>query len=238
MHKKKIITVLNQDRVRNINMINFIKQYPINSIHRVGNSILVRGTSDRTWIYISSNETIEFHEIIQLLTEEDEYFAIIEDWMLPHLIQKQKILWQLSCVKLYYPNDLQVPKPNSIIKRLQPKSAEYIFKHSKYQDFTSVMYIKERIDLGIALGIFIKEKLVAWLMTHDDGAIGFLHVLPEYRGRGYARDLTFEMIRRLRAENEVPFVHIEESNLPSMNLAIKTGFSKERRIHWFQRSRC
>lgn len=237
MDKNKILTVLNEDRVRNINLINFIKQYPIKSIHNVGNSYLIRGTSDHTWIYISSKNTSELEEIITLLNDDDEYFAIIEDWMIPYLIKDKKIIWQLSCEKLYFPKDVKVPESKNTISELLPKYADYIFTHSKYKEFTSVEYIKERIDFGVALGIFQDEKLVAWLMTHDDGAMGFLHVLPDYRGRGYARDITYEMIKRLREDNEVPFVHIEENNTPSMNLAIRTGFLKDRRIHWFQRSR-
>lgn len=237
MNKKEVLTVLDQDRLRNINLINFIQQYPLKSMQRVGDSFLIRGTSDQIWVYISSNNTSEFLEIIKLLDAEDEYFAIIEDWMLPLLIKERKILWQLSCVKLYFPNDLQLPESESKIIQLQLESADYIFKHSKYQDFTSIEYIEERIELGLALGIFMDKKIVAWLMTHDDGAMGFLHVLPEYRGRGYARDLTFKMIKLLRSMNKVPFVHIEENNRPSMNLALKTGFRKDRRIHWFQLER-
>ena len=39
---------------------------------------------------------------------------------------------------------------------------------------------------GPSAGIRDSGKLVAWLMTQDDGSIGVLHVLDDYRGSGYA----------------------------------------------------
>jgi 8-oxo-dGTP diphosphatase len=61
-----------------------------------------------------------------------------------------------------------------------------------------------------------------------------LEVLEEYRGRGYAYDLTVYLIARLREQGRIPFVQVEDTNRKSMNLALKLGFRKDRRIHWFK----
>jgi len=37
------------------------------------------------------------------------------------------------------------------------------------------------LEKDISAGIILDEKLVALGFTHDDGALGFLHFLPEYR---------------------------------------------------------
>lgn len=237
MRLEQVLADLDQDPIRNINLMNFLRQYPLVSIDQVGRSYLIRGTSDHTWVYISSTEPTEFAELMRLLHEEDEYYAIIEDWMLPALLQGKEMIWQLTCMKLFFPNEIPLPMPKDHIVKLSKECAEYIFAHSKYKDFTSIEYITERIEIGHALGVFEEGRLVAWVMTHDDGAMGFLHVLPECRGKGYANDLSYELIRRLREEGQIPFVHIEESNVPSMTLARKIGFLPDRRIHWFQRSR-
>ncbi len=231
----EILPLLEKDPVRNVNLINFIQEYRLNRVDRVGDSFLIKGISDHVWIYISSNNIADFEEIITKLDDDDEYFAIIEDWMMPYLIEDKKIVWKLSCMKLFFPDNKEIPEVKSRIEDLNDDYAEYIFSHSKYSDFTSVDYITERINKGVAFGIFQDDQLVAWLMTHDDGAMGFLHVLEEYRGRGYAQDLTYKMIEYLREENQIPFVHIEENNTKSMNLALKIGFQKDRRIHWFYR---
>ncbi|SFG41486.1 FR47-like protein [Desulfotomaculum arcticum] len=95
-------------------------------------------------------------------------------------------------------------------------------------------YIVERIQNGIGCGIWQNKKLVAWALTHDDGAIGFLNVLEGYRRKGYGKDITVAMIKRLLEIGEVPYAHIEEENEKSMSLALKTGFRKDRRIHWIK----
>lgn len=234
LNLQEVLTELRQHPLRNMNMINFIKQYPIHSVDRVGNSILIRGTSDKKWIYISSDNVTEFKQLIGCLND-DHYFAIIEEWMMPFLLEEKDLVWKLSCMKLYFPENVEIPEIKHDICDLRKEDADYIFNHSKYKEYTSVEYIQERIYLGPALGIVRDEKLVAWLMTHDDGAMGFLHVLPEYRRNGFAADLTYELIRRLRAKGDIPFVHIEDTNTKSMNLACKMGFIRDRLIHWFER---
>ncbi|WP_298839621.1 GNAT family N-acetyltransferase [Clostridium sp.] len=55
-----------------------------------------------------------------------------------------------------------------------------------------------------------------------------MYVLPDYRRRGYAQDVLIDLIKKVRDENEIPFVHIEEENEKSMRLAVKLGFEKDK----------
>ncbi|WP_432662062.1 GNAT family N-acetyltransferase [Wukongibacter baidiensis] len=232
--KEDIIGFLQEDKIKNINMINFIESYPIHYMERFKDSVVVKGKSDENWVYLSSSSEEELKTLL-MRCEEDEFFVITEDWMLPLILENREIDWKLSCMKLVFPDDKELPKCKHDIRKLKPKDAEYIFRGSKYKEYTSIEYITHRIENGVALGIYEGEKLIAWLMTHDDGAIGFLNVLPEYRKKGYGYDLTISMIENLRSINEISFVHIEEDNYKSMNLALKTGFVKAGKIHWIKR---
>lgn len=133
-------------------------------------------------------------------------------------------------MKLFY---LKIKKKLEI-RNLKIEDATYIYNNYDYQEFTSIEYISERIENGIGLGIYKDNKLVAWIITHDDGAIGFLNVLKEYRRKGYGMELTVAMIKKLRELGEVPFVHIEMDNKKSMNLALQIGFTKDRIVNWFE----
>lgn len=232
--KEEIIKHLGKDEVRNINIIHFINEYPIDEIFRVGDSVLLKGKSDEHWTYISSKSKEELRELTKYIYDNDEHFAIIEDWMLPDLLIDRKITWQLSCMKLYLPNNVILPENQCNVVELTADAASYIYENSKYKVYTSVDYIKERINRGNALGICENAQLVAWIMTHDDGAMGFLNVLENYRKKGYGYELTLALIQRLRNLGQIPFVHIEEDNEKSMNLALKLGFAIDRRIHWLQ----
>ena len=231
---KGALEILSKSRIRNINAINFMKDYLIEDVHIEGDSVLIKGRSDEAWCYISSESERELKVLLKNISKNDLHFAIIEDWMLPFVVKERKLEWQLSCVKLYFPDDELLPENKVSVVDLCASEAQFIYKNSKYQQFTSVDYILERIEKGIALGIYDKEKLVAWILTHDDGALGFLHVLPEYRGKGYAYEITVAGVKKLREQGKVSFVHIEEKNQASMNLCIKMGFVKDRLVHWLK----
>ncbi|TCL65335.1 ribosomal protein S18 acetylase RimI-like enzyme [Hydrogenispora ethanolica] len=231
-----ILPLLAQDPLRNCNLINFCRSYPVSSIRVEGSSVLIRGRSDQDWIYISSVAPAEFAALTRELEPSDQYFAILEDWMVAQLPGKEKVDWQLSCLKLYLPERTALPDgPFRGLRRLAPADAAYLYQHSHYQSFTSIAYIDERIRNGVGYGIPAGDgALAGWVLTQDDGAIGFLNVLQEYRCQGYGRQLLSAICQRLRQEGQLPFLHIEEDNLPSMKLALGMGFVPDRRIHWLK----
>lgn len=232
MEKEKLVEYLEGDNIKNINLINFIKNYPIHQVKQKGDSILVKGRSDQEWVYINGENEVDLEILYDDARNEEKYFVIQDDFMLKLIKSKSEIDWVLTCRKLYFPNEMILPDYECDIQELKPEEAEYIYQHYEYRQFTSVDYICDRIKNGTGIGIYDGNKLVAFVITQDDGAIGFLTVLPEYRRRGYAYLLTLEMIKRLREKKELPFVHIEEENNKSMGLAMKSGFVRSCQIHW------
>ncbi|MBU3183625.1 hypothetical protein [Clostridium estertheticum] len=57
--KNKILEFLIKNKIDNINIINFIENYPICHLEQIGDSVIVKGTSDRNWVYISSKSEEE-----------------------------------------------------------------------------------------------------------------------------------------------------------------------------------
>ncbi|NOY23539.1 MAG: GNAT family N-acetyltransferase [Acidobacteria bacterium] len=230
-----IVSFLKKDELKNMNMLYFMENNPIQSLDKISNSIVLRGNSDHQWVYISTPNTQELGKVVRTLTKNDKFFAVIEDWMLPLLTAGKTLVWQLSTMKLVLPQHVMFGRTtNSRIVPLTVHDAQYVYEHSLYQGVTSPGYIRDRIRKGISVGIHESGKLVAWAMTHDDSAIGLLHVLDAYRRRGYAYELTVHLVHELRKQGKIPFVHIEEANLKSMHLAIKSGFRKDRNVLWFE----
>ncbi len=231
---KEIIQFLQKDIIKNVNIIYFIENNPIYYMERYKDSVIVKGESDENWVYISSSSPEELRELLKKC-EDDKFFFVAEDWMLPFILEDKEMDWKLSCMKLVFPEDIDIPRSKEKIRQLTVDEAEYIQNNSKYKEYTDTQYIQRRITDGPALGIYDGDTLVGWIMTHDDGAIGFLNILPEYRKIGYGYELTISIIEALRKMKKISFVHIEEDNDKSMNLALKTGFMKDRLIHWVKR---
>lgn len=232
--KKEIVNVLKKDIICNTNIINFIESYPINRIEIMGDSVLVKGTSDKDWIYISSKSEQELRQLKTKLKRSDTNFAAIEDWMIPILTEGSKVKWIMSTMKLMLPENIILEKPNQKTSVLTQEDAQFLYMNSEYQEVISVDYITDRILHGLNTCIRNEGTPVAWAMTQDDGAIGFLHVLPEYRRKGYARDVMMDIIAKVRQEKKLPFVHIEIENVSSMKLTESLGFQKDRMVNWFE----
>jgi ribosomal protein S18 acetylase RimI-like enzyme len=234
--RKSIISFLTQHRIRNMNAIYFMETYPIQSLERIGNSLLLRGESDRPWVYISSTDPEELDLVKARLTDDDRCFAAIEEWMVPILTRDKAVIWDLSMVRLLLLKSSVAAsgKDEVQVLPLLEEDAQFIYENSLYKEFTSPRYIREQIRKGPSGGIYQEGKLVAWGMTHDDGSIGITHVLQDYRRRGYAHALTLFLVNRVCEQGRIPYLHIEETNTDAMNVVIGLGFQRDRRLHWLE----
>ena len=231
---EEIIRFLKKDEIKNCSHIGFIYNYEITSLKKISNSIILKGTSDRPWVYISCKNNEELNLLLNETSTYDKCFAVIEDWMMPAFLERFKLKWKLSVSKYVFENKVESKSLNSIVIPLKTNDAEYIYLNSKYKDYLSVEYIKERIENGICAGIYLENKLAAWAITQDDNAIGFLNVLDEHRGKGFAKQIIDYMISKVREAGLIPFAYIEESNLPAIKLVKKIGFKKNNNVHWFE----
>ncbi len=230
----KIIELLRKDELKNINLLNFIENNSVLDIITKGKSILLRGVSDRKWIYISSSDENELRFLKSRLHEKDKNFAAIEDWMVPVLLEDNESIWDLSMTQFYLPDNIVIPKSEFKTIPLSLADAETLYDNSEYKEVLSIGYIKDRIAKGTSVGLYEKDKLVAWGMTQDDGGMGFLHVLPECRRKKYGYNITLLLIEKIRQKGKIPFVYIEKENMKSINLVLNLKFKKHKGVYWFQ----
>lgn len=90
-------------------------------------------------------------------------------------------------------------------------------------------------ELGTYLGIRHHGKLVA--MSGERLKVpGFTEVSavcthPDHLGKGYARTLMSEVMRRIRARGETPFLHTRPDNDRAIELYKRLGFRDSRHLH-------
>ncbi len=231
---KRALDILEKDKINNIGIINFLKNNLILNIDILNESVLVEGISDFKWVYISCKDKDNLKVIKDKLKKDDNNFAFVDEWMLPILTDGKEILWDLKAVQFYLPDDIKMLPIKYKTSELTEADAAVVFNNSIYQDYISEEYVKERIHKGISAGIYEDNKLVSWSITQDDGAIGFLHTLKNFRKKGYGKAVTFSLIEKLRNNGELPFAYVEENNQESMNILLKLGFKQIKNVHWFQ----
>ncbi len=116
---------------------------------------------------------------------------------------------------------------------VRPAEARFIasfWPHGRSPD-----YVESRIRALPSVAVRRRGRLVAWALTHDDGSMGFLHVLKDWRGQGLARSLTTALALRLLRLGLRPFLYIVHDNTPSIRLTESMGFERVGRFTWFGR---
>jgi 8-oxo-dGTP diphosphatase len=229
-----LLRSLGDDEPRHVSLANFIRGNEVLGMARIGGSVHVRGRSDFVWNYFVSDHEDELRRLVEQLGGDDDRFAVVEEWMVPILARGRAIAWTLPMVRFVLPRGVELPALDGEVGRLAPGDAAQIFEHSKYQQYLSVDYTRSCILAGPSVAIRDGERLVAWAMTQDDGAMGFLQVLDDYQRRGYGRRLTIALASELRRLGRLPFAYVAEDNRNSIGLLTSLGFARERKVQWFQ----
>jgi len=230
----KLILLLKRDEITNISTIGFIENNPITEIVEINNSFLLKGTSDVEWTYIVCKNQTELKLLLEKSGGNNVYFASVEDWMIPIITENIKAEWILSTMRYYLTDDVKVPENKKEVIPLTTDHIGFIISQSNYKQFLTPAYVEERITKSISAAIMKKDKLVAWGLTHDDGALGSLHVLDEYRKKGYGKEILISLIHQNRKLDKISFAQIEERNIKATKLVEHLGFIKDRRVSWIK----
>lgn len=152
--------------------------------------------------------------------------------MIPIITERRKAEWILSTMRYYLPDDVEVPENKIEVIPLTTDHIGFIISQSNYKQFLTPAYVEDRIAKSISAAIVKKDRLVAWGLTHDDRALGSLHVLDEYRKKGYGKEILISLIHQNGKLGKISFAQIEEKNLKATNLIKQLGFVKDRKVSW------
>ncbi len=229
---RKLEEILIRDPKKNIATIGFFENFPVKKYYFEDDSVLIYGESDNYWAHIVSSSEKELQSLLKKHFRKTNYYYSIEDWMIPLLLKLGNEDWAMTTNRYILNNDVTVRQNNSEIVKVDASFASFVHENSDYKKYTSVEYIKQRLNADISAGIKVAHQLVAWGFTHDDGALGFLHVLPEYRKRGYANEVVLSLIQQRRRANKTVFCNIVPINSIAINFVTRLGFHFDRKVSW------
>ena len=227
-------SILSKNKKQNISILGFFENYPVDDYFVENNSVLILGQSDKLWAHISSSSAYELSIILNKHHEETKYFYSVEDWMVPVILNYGKADWIMNTNRYILEKSDFYETSNSKTITIDKSFAHYIYDNSDFKKFISVVYIAERLDKDISAGIFVNNNLVAWGFTHDDGALGFLHVIKEYREKGLATQILLSLIQQRKKAGKAVFGNILTENKISAALITKLGFSFECKTCWLK----
>ena len=228
---QKRLLQIHQDQ--NIAMLCMDGDYPLLKVEQQGEMLMCRYQSDEQWCHFSYNSSPQFIDSYLKENRGGQYLVISDPAVFEYIQQNHRIAWSIGCLRLF--QDRVSPYlENGLAEPLQIEHLPVVFANSKYQQFLSLAYLTKRFELGGGFCIKEKGNPVAWIMTHDDGSVGMLHVLDDYRRKGYAKILIQAMAGKVREKNCPVFAHIEPTNSSSLNLFKSLGFEEKASVNWFK----
>ncbi|MDF1548559.1 MAG: GNAT family N-acetyltransferase [Bacteroidales bacterium] len=229
-----LYSLLNSKPDKNIAALGFFSNYQVEEYFIEGKSALIFGRSDHLWAHISSSSEIELSLLLSKYHTKTKYYYSVEDWMIPLIFEFGTPEWVMTTNRYILQENAVLRSPEADIVKIDKGYASFIHENSDYKAFTSIAYIEDRLTKDISAGIIENNMLAAWGFTHDDGALGFLHVLDKYRNRGYATEIMLALIQERKKTHKPVYGNIVPDNNASKNLVGKLGFKLDCKISWIK----
>jgi 8-oxo-dGTP diphosphatase len=232
--KNSLVNKLRRNETYNLSIIGYIMENELKRLLTIDNSILAQGIGGEKWIYLYCNDENELFKLIENLNADDKYFGAIDEWQIPVIAKNREIDWLINAYQYHLPDEEELPENRVEIHKLATEDSPYIIRQSIYKDMLSIEYLNERIERSVSAGIYESGKLVAWALTHDDSSLGSMHVLKDYRRKGYASEITISLVKQCRAIGKIPFLQCEDKNVAAQRLVESLGFVKDRNVSWLK----
>lgn len=132
-------------------------------------------------------------------------------------------LWVYQ-VALFRTQPLPMPENGVELRPIGMEQADFVRAHYlTYQPEED--YGVSRLASGNMVGAFIGGEIVGFAGLHNEGSLGLLEVLPQYRRRGVGSSLSAYLVNQLLARGWVPYGQVELDNEPSLAMQRRMGAS-------------
>lgn len=173
-------------------------------------------------------------KLLQEISKDEriECIAIHQREMVPFMEKYFHLKTDMECLQGAYTRREKLPvrglygpdgrgEDGFAIRTLTEEFIPFVAEH--YSEIGSPEYVTERIRHGAVYGAFYEEKIVGFIADHEEGSIGMLYVLPEYRKRHVAMALETYCMNLAVERGEIPYGQVVLGNEASIHLQEKMG---------------
>ena len=173
-------------------------------------------------------------KLLQEISKDEriECIAIHQREMVPFMEKYFHLKTDMECIQGAYTRREKLPvrglygpdgrgENGFSIRTLTEEFIPFVAEH--YSEIGSPEYVTERILHGAVYGAFYEEKIVGFIADHEEGSIGMLYVLPEYRKRHVAMALETYCMNLAVERGEIPYGQVVLGNEASIHLQEKMG---------------
>ena len=216
------LSYLNFSRFHNIDIIEPLLKGNADLLYANRDGVLIFVRNSNVHIMAASDE--DACSKMLSLVNEAFLFVVHQSFCIKPVADKYKFGSVHECYQAVY--DITSPLPLSDtceIRTLDASYAEIILNN--YDLIGSPEYIYERLESKAMLGAFVGDNFAGFIGIHAEGDIGMLHVFPEFRRMGIAKNLESSLINRMLISGEIPYCQLFIDNIASLTLQQKLGLT-------------
>lgn len=229
---KRALAYLGRDKLRYLDMLEPLRRGSVDVLHAWEDGVLLHDMGCGGW-FAAADSADALERMLSLLPTGVDLFVGHEtehkEWMAERLgLHDGHTCCQVAWTR---ENPPLLPADVPPLVRLGAEWAEFVHEHYSHS-FADAEYMRGAIKRGM-LGVFVGENLAGYIGTHDEGTMGMLEVLPQYRRRGLGELLTLGAIRQAFDEGRYAFDQVIEGNEASFALQRKMGMEIcDKTMYW------
>lgn len=166
---------------------------------------------------------------------EGNFFIVGEKPSLPISLHLKN---QLVCDQMILSHKVKTELPDEIIQLTSEHAGELF----QLVNLVQPGYFKEKTFLlGSYYGIFKNNRLVAVtgerMKMNGYSEVSAVVTHPDHTGMGYAKQLVAHTANTIFSQNNIPYLHVAETNGSAINLYKRLGFVTRRKISFWNFTR-
>lgn len=183
--------------------------------------------------FISAEDTTVCLEDYSKLV--DNFFIVGEKPVLSNRLILKK---ELVCLQMIIQSRIET----EINQNITALTKEHMVALSQLINLVQPGYFSRKTALlGNYFGIVKNDKLIAVagerMQMNDYVEVSAVVTHPDYTGQGYAKQLVTHVVNHIFDKQQVPFLHVLESNTAAIKLYEKIGFFTRRKISFWNISK-
>lgn len=223
-----------RQKLLHIDMIELINRGRARIVCRDAKELLLRDMVSGIYFHTRMADVPMEWKLPQELGKDEriECIAIHQREMVPFMEKYFHLKTDMECIQGAYTRKEKLPvrglygpdgrgENGFSIRVLSEEFIPFVTEH--YSEIGTGEYVTDRIRHGAVYGAFYDEKIVGFIADHEEGSIGMLYVLPEYRKRHVAMALETYCMNLAIDRGEIPYGQIVLGNEPSIGLQEKMG---------------
>ncbi|HJA30810.1 MAG TPA: tRNA (guanosine(37)-N1)-methyltransferase TrmD [Candidatus Eisenbergiella pullicola] len=227
---------LKRDKVLHMDMIEDIRNGQARVIAVRKDGVILQDTVSKVYMVTAENPDAG-ERLLSLADPNAEVFTCHQKFLAESIARRFSKKDCSECFQVAYTKKVPLSEPEGVSVRVIGE--EYTdLVHSLYPLIEKRERVREILRDGIVYGAFLQKEsgareLVGFIGTHEEGAMGMLHVLEPYRRLGIAEKLESFLINRLLEQGRTPYAQIFTDNAASLKLQEKLGLRiAGRKIYW------